>query len=97
MKSRMKLGDYLVDYLQKIGVSHLFGIPGDLVIKLFLKFGRLRGLKVITLSHEPAVGFAADGYARSTGRIGVICATSKRCKHEFCHERAPLRSVRNRR
>lgn len=97
MKARMKLGDYLVEYLQKIGVSHLLGIPGDLVIKLFLKFGRLRGLKVITLSHERAVGFAADGYARNTGRIGVICVTAKGCKHESCRERAPLRSLRNRR
>ncbi|TAK06961.1 hypothetical protein EPO44_04720, partial [bacterium] len=75
MQARMKLGDYLVSYLKKIGVSHLFGIPGDLVINLFLKFGRSRGLKIITLSHEPGVGFAADGYARSTGRIGTICVT----------------------
>jgi indolepyruvate decarboxylase len=71
----MKLGDYLVAYLKKIGVSHLFGIPGDLVINLFFKFGRPRALKVITLSHEPGVGFAADGYARATGRIGAICVT----------------------
>ena len=71
----MKLGDYLVSYLKKIGVSHLFGIPGDLVINLFLKFGRPRGMKIITLSHEPGVGFAADGYACSTGRIGVVCVT----------------------
>lgn len=75
MQARMKLGDYLVSYLKKIGVSHLFGIPGDLVINLFLKFGRPQGMKIITLSHEPGVGFAADGYARSTGRIGVICVT----------------------
>jgi TPP-dependent 2-oxoacid decarboxylase len=75
MQSRMKLGDFLIAYLEKIGVSHLFGIPGDLVINLFFKFGRRRGLKIITLSHEPGVGFAADGYARATGRIGAICVT----------------------
>src|SRR5215475_3539524 len=75
MERRMKLGDYLVAYLKKIGVSHLFGIPGDLVINLFFKFGRPKGLKIITLSHEPGIGFAADGYARSTGSIGVICVT----------------------
>lgn len=75
MHSKMKLGDYLVAYLKKIGVSHLFGIPGDLVINLFFKFGRPRGLKIITLSHEPGIGFAADGYARSTGRIGTACVT----------------------
>jgi thiamine pyrophosphate-dependent acetolactate synthase large subunit-like protein len=67
MERKMKLGDYLVVYLKKIGVSHLCGIPEDLVINLFLKFGRPKGLKIITLSHEPGVGFAADGYARSTG------------------------------
>jgi len=56
MKSRMKLGDFLVTYLEKIGVQHLFGIPGDLVINLFFKFGHRRGLKIITLSHEPGIG-----------------------------------------
>jgi indolepyruvate decarboxylase len=75
MTARMKLGDYLVAYLRTIGVTHLFGIPGDLVINLFLKFGRPRGLEIVTLSHEPGVGFAADGYARATGRIGVVCVT----------------------
>jgi thiamine pyrophosphate-dependent acetolactate synthase large subunit-like protein len=50
----MKLGDFLIAYLEKIGVSHMFGIPGDLVINLFFKFGRHRGLKIVTFSHEPA-------------------------------------------
>jgi len=71
----MALGDFLVAYLRKIGVTHLFGIPGDLVLRLFLRFGARRGLRVVTMSHEPGVGFAADGYARATGRIGVVCVT----------------------
>ncbi|MEK6814152.1 MAG: thiamine pyrophosphate-binding protein [Nitrospirota bacterium] len=75
MKARMPLGDFMVAYLKKIGVTHLFGIPGDLVIKLFFRFGKPRGLKIVTLSHEPSVGFAADAYARSTGRFGVVCVT----------------------
>ena len=75
MKPRMPLGDFLVAYLQKLGVTHLFGIPGDLVMRLFLRFGRRRGLHIVTMSHEPGVGFAADGYARATGRIGVVCVT----------------------
>jgi TPP-dependent 2-oxoacid decarboxylase len=75
MRARMRVGDFLVAYLQKIGVTHLFGIPGDLVINLFFKFGRPRGMRIVTLSHEPGVGFAADGYARATGRIGVVCVT----------------------
>ena len=71
----MLLGDFLVAYLQRIGVTHLFGIPGDLVLRLFARLGRSRGLTVVTCSHEPGVGFAADGYARATGRIGVVCVT----------------------
>ncbi|MGE0827133.1 MAG: thiamine pyrophosphate-binding protein [Candidatus Binatia bacterium] len=75
MKSRMQIGDYLVAYLRKIGVTHLFGIPGDLVIQLFMKFGKPRGMDILTFSHEPGAGFAVDGYARATGRLGVLCVT----------------------
>jgi TPP-dependent 2-oxoacid decarboxylase len=75
MKPRMRLGDFLVTYLQKIGVTHLFGIPGDLVLRLFFRLGTPKGLRVVTMSHEPGVGFAADGYARASGRIGVVCVT----------------------
>jgi indolepyruvate decarboxylase len=75
MKRRMTLGDFVVAYLRKIGVTHVFGIPGDLALKLFFTLGREHGLKMLTLSHEPGVGFAADGYARATGKIGVVCVT----------------------
>ena len=75
MNPRMQLGDYLVAYLRKVGVTHLFGIPGDLVIQLFMKFGQPRHMQVMTFSHEPGAGFAVDGYARATGKIGVLCVT----------------------
>ncbi len=75
LKRHMKLGDFLVAYLRKIGTRHVFGIPGDLALKLFFTLGRRHGVRMLTFSHEPGVGFAADGYARATGRIGVICVT----------------------
>jgi TPP-dependent 2-oxoacid decarboxylase len=75
MKRRMTLGSFLVAYLKKIGVQHVFGIPGDLALKLFFALGRKHDLQILTLSHEPGVGFAADGYARATGKIGVLCVT----------------------
>ena len=75
MRSHMPLGDFLVAYLQRAGVRHIFGLPGDLVLGLFHRFGRSRDLQVVTFSHEPTVGFAADGYARSTRRLGVVCVT----------------------
>jgi indolepyruvate decarboxylase len=71
----MQLGDFLAAYLRRLGVTHLFGIPGDLVLRLFARLERDRHWRIVTLSHEPAVGFAADGYARATGAIGVACVT----------------------
>ncbi len=75
MEAHMQLGNYLVAYLRKMGLTHLFGIPGDLVIQLFMKFGQPQDIQVITSSHEPGAGFAVDGYARATGKIGVLCVT----------------------
>jgi len=75
MRPKMPLGDFLVAYLRRAGVKHIFGLPGDLVLGLFHRFGKLRDLDIVTFSHEPAVGFAADGYARSTRKLGVVCVT----------------------
>ncbi|HSJ96742.1 MAG TPA: thiamine pyrophosphate-binding protein, partial [Myxococcota bacterium] len=58
MRPRMALGDFLVAYLRRAGVTHLFGLPGDLVLALFHRFGRERALEIVTFSHEPTVGFA---------------------------------------
>jgi indolepyruvate decarboxylase len=97
MKRRMALGDFLVAYLRKIGVRHVFGIPGDLALKLFFALGRKQDLQVHTFSHEPGVGFAADGYARATGKIGVVCVTYGAGGHNMVNpvagsfsERVPL-------
>jgi len=97
MKRRMTLGDFLVAYLRKIGVTRVFGIPGDLALRLFFALGRKHRLEIVTFSHEPGVGFAADGYARATGRIGVICVTYGAGGHNLVNpvagsfsERVPL-------
>ena len=71
----MALGAFLAAYLKRAGVEHIFGLPGDLVLGLFHRFGSDRGLEIVTLSHEPSVGFAADGYARASRRLGVVCVT----------------------
>src|ERR1700689_3174115 len=93
----MALGDFLVASLRKIGARHVFGIPGDLALKLFFALGQKHNLEILTLSHEPGVGFAADGYARATGKIGVICVTYGAGGHNMVNpvagsfsERVPL-------
>jgi TPP-dependent 2-oxoacid decarboxylase len=97
MKRHMTLGDFLVAYLRKLGITCVFGIPGDLALKLFFTLGRRHGMRMITMSHEPGVGFAADAYARATGTIGVICVTYGAGGHNMVNpvagsfsERVPL-------
>ncbi len=75
VKARMRLGDFLIAYLRRAEVDRIFGIPGDLVLRLFSALEDQHFWRMITFSHEPAVGFAADGYARATGRLGVACVT----------------------
>ncbi len=67
------VGEFLFDYLHKQGVTHAFGIPGDFALPTFRWLERSK-IKLITMTHEPSVGFAADGYARVNG-LGVACVT----------------------
>ncbi len=68
------VGSFLFDYLYNKGVRTVFGIPGDFALPTFRWLNESR-LRLITMTHEPSVGFAADGYARSSGNIGVGVVT----------------------
>jgi indolepyruvate decarboxylase len=69
------LRSFLFDQLWARGVRHIFGIPGDFVLNLYEALERDGRFGLVRLSHEPAVGFAADGCARITGGLGVCCVT----------------------
>jgi indolepyruvate decarboxylase len=71
----VKLHTFLFDALQQYGVRHIFGIPGDFALNLYEALEQDGRFSLIRLSHEPAVGFAADGAARATGGLGVCCVT----------------------
>jgi indolepyruvate decarboxylase len=71
----MTLHTYLFDELWRAGVRQIFGIPGDFVLNLYEALEDDGRFQLIRLSHEPAVGFAADGSARITGGLGVCCVT----------------------
>ena len=70
-----KLGRSLLDGLRDHGVRELFGIPGDFVLPFFKVIEESAVLPVFTLSHEPAVGFAADAAARFHGGLSAAVAT----------------------
>jgi acetolactate synthase I/II/III large subunit len=69
--------DIVVQSLVNHGVDTIFAYPGGSTIPLHQALTRFRDrLRVILPRHEQGGGFAAQGYARSTGRIGVCMATS---------------------
>lgn len=69
------LGTSLLEGLKAHGARELFGIPGDFVLAFFKAIEESRILPWFTLSHEPAVGFAADAAARYHSQIGVAVIT----------------------
>jgi indolepyruvate decarboxylase len=71
----MQLKTFLFDQLWNQGVRHIFGIPGDFVLNLYEALEDDRRFQLVRLSHEPGVGFAADGAARITNGLAVCCVT----------------------
>jgi len=65
----------LLNALAQRGATEIFGIPGDFALPLFREIERSATLPLYTLSHEPAVGFAADAAARIRGGLGVAAVT----------------------
>src|SRR4051794_36524146 len=69
--------DLLIDRLIGWGVDTLFGLPGDGVNGLFEALRtRQKEIRFIQVRHEESAAFAACGYAKYTGRLGVCLATS---------------------
>lgn len=61
----------LTEYLERIGVEVIFGLCGHTVIALLEALERSR-IRFITTRHEQVAAHAADGYARVTGKVGVV-------------------------
>jgi indolepyruvate decarboxylase len=69
------LATALLQGLKDHGAREIFGIPGDFVLPLYKVIEESKILPHYTLSHEPAVGFAADAAARYHGGLGVAVVT----------------------
>lgn len=66
----------LLDTLQELGVDTIFGYPGGAVLPLYDALYSAPGIRHILVRHEQAAVHAAEGYARSTGKPGVVLVTS---------------------
>ena len=65
----------LLESLKKEGVELVFGYPGGVVLKLYDEVYKMNFPNILT-GHEQGAVHAADGYARASGKVGVVFATS---------------------
>lgn len=65
----------LVKELERLGVTHIFGYPGGAAINIFDALYD-SSIKVVLVRHEQGATHMADGYARATGKVGVVLVTS---------------------
>ena len=68
-------GEALVAGLRELGVEVAFGLPGVHNLAAWRAFPD-SGVRLVGVRHEQAAGYAADGYARATGRLGVALTTT---------------------
>ena len=72
---RMNGAQAVLESLKKEGVDLVFGYPGGVVLKLYDEIYKMKFPNILT-GHEQGAVHAADGYARATGKVGVVIATS---------------------
>jgi len=72
----LKVSDYLVQFLADRKITHVFEVIGGMVTHLIDSFNQNGRIQVVSMHHEQAAAFAAEGYARASGLLGVSVATS---------------------
>lgn len=72
----MKLSDYVIDFLVKEGVSHVFELIGGATTHLLDSIYKRDDIQCVSVHHEQSAAFAAEAYARINGKLGVAMATS---------------------
>jgi acetolactate synthase I/II/III large subunit len=76
MSRKMTGAEMVVQALKDQGVEHVFGYPGGAVLPIYDAIFQQNGLRHILVRHEQGAAHAAEGYARSTGKVGVLLVTS---------------------
>ncbi len=69
-KQPLTVGDYLIQRLKELGIEHIFGVPGDYVLRFYDMLTR-SDIEVVGTTREDCAGFAADAYARVKG-LGAV-------------------------
>lgn len=72
----MKASDFIAEFLQKKGVKSVFELSGGMITHILDSLHQTTDIDIVTMHHEQAAAFAAEGYARVMGLPGVALATS---------------------
>lgn len=72
----MKLSDYVIKYLEKLGAGHMFMIPGGGAMHLNDSLGKSEKIQYVVCLHEQACAIAAEAYARVTNGPGLLMVTT---------------------
>jgi acetolactate synthase I/II/III large subunit len=76
MSRAMTGAEMVLQVLADQGVEHIFGYPGGAVLPIYDELYKQERLKHILVRHEQGAVHAAEGYARSTGKVGCVLVTS---------------------
>ena len=74
--SKLTGAEIVIHSLHKENTEFVFGYPGGAVLNIYDAIFRLKKFKHVLVRHEQAAVHAADGYSRSTGKVGVALVTS---------------------
>ncbi len=76
MAKQMTGAEMVVEALKDQGVDTIFGYPGGAVLPIYDALFHQNSVRHVLVRHEQGAGHAAEGYARSTGKVGVLLVTS---------------------
>src|SRR6187399_2987612 len=76
MSREMSGAEMVIEALADQGVEHIFGYPGGAVLPIYDAMFQQNRIRHVLVRHEQAAVHAAEGYARSTGKVGVVLVTS---------------------
>ncbi|WP_029040093.1 acetolactate synthase 3 large subunit [Cucumibacter marinus] len=76
MAEQMTGAEIVIQALKDNGVEHIFGYPGGAVLPIYDALFQTEGIEHILVRHEQGATHAAEGYARSTGKCGLVLVTS---------------------
>jgi acetolactate synthase-1/2/3 large subunit len=75
-ENQMTGAEIVLQALKDNGVEHIFGYPGGAVLPIYDEIFQQDDIEHILVRHEQGAGHMAEGYARSTGKVGVMLVTS---------------------